>query len=289
MTEVSPKTVDSAMEDLDLSAAEMNQLEATLENDASREPSDHKVSKTVPLSASFRLAIYNALQPAIAKMAEEAAGRIHSHGESARRSVVEIGKELRAMKDKLGHGFFGKWIEAEFDMTAKTAQNYMNRARMAEKSESVPGLSDTALQLLAAPSADAVRDKIIKTIADDVRAGKPAPKTKAVKEMISKATAKPKAPPASTSATSATPAKAAPAGTSPVPAKPATPAPPSRPLSSSTTISTKSGPAAALAPSATSKPPMVVTALTKASPTRPATAEEIAGRRQGWSHTSNRN
>lgn len=265
MTDVSPKAMEQELEDLDLSAAEINQLDASLQNDASREPADHKVSKTVPLSASYRLSIYNSFQPAVAKLAEEAAGRIRTHSQTGRRSVVEIGKELLAIKGKLAHGLFGKWIEAEFDMSAKTAQNYMNMARMAGKAEAMPGLSDTALQLLAAPSADSVREKIVKTIADDINAGKPAPNTKTVKEMISKATAKAKAAPASTS----------PAHSS-VPAKPAAAANPSLPVSSSTTAPVISGPAGTLAPSATNKAPTLAKAAITASPMTRATADQIA-------------
>ncbi|WP_189397250.1 MULTISPECIES: DUF3102 domain-containing protein [unclassified Mesorhizobium] len=259
MTEVSGKTVHTS----NLSAAEIVELETSLQNDVDGEGTVPKVDKAVPLAASFKLAIYNGLQPAMAKLAEDAADRIRSHGESARRSVVEIGKELREVKVKLGHGFFGKWIEAEFNMTAKTAQNYMNRARMAEKSESVPGLSDTALQLLAAPSADDVRDKIIKTITDDIRAGKPAPKTKAVKEMISKATGKAKVPvntPINTSPSAAcASAKAVTAAISTLPA------------SSSANTSTKSG--SAVTTSATNRPPA---ASTTSSSTEPAIDERAA-------------
>lgn len=267
MTEVSPKTVDSS----NLSAAEIVELETSLENDVGGEGTLPKVDKAVPLAASFKLAVYNGLQPAMAKLAEDAADRIRSHGESARRSVVEIGKELREVKDKLGYGFFGKWIEAEFGMTAKTAQNYMNRARMAEKSESVPGLSDTALQLLAAPSADDVRDRIIKTITDDIRAGKPAPKTKAVKEMISKATGKAKVPvntPVSTSSSAASAsAKAVPAAISTLPSS-----------NSSANTSTKSGSAAT--PSATDKGTVAPAATTSTS-TKSANADRAAAAAAG--------
>ncbi|WP_292466087.1 DUF3102 domain-containing protein [Mesorhizobium sp.] len=261
MTELAPKGIEVALEDLDLNSADLPQVEASIKADAGREPADRSVSKAVPLSASFRLPIYNAFQPAIAKLAKEAAGRIRSHSEIGRRSVVEIGKELLAIKGKLGHGLFGKWIEAEFDMTAKTAQNYMNRARMAEKSEAMPGLSDTALQLLSAPGVDAVRDKIIKTITDDINGGKPAPKTKIVKEMISKATGR---------------AKAASVGMSP--AATSTPAKATRvaiPASASTTTAAKSEPAEVQPSSATNKAPTVATASTASDPT-PATAEQAA-------------
>lgn len=267
MTEVSTNTVDGALEDLDLSAAELNELDVSREDDASGESGEHNMGTTVSLSASFRLPIYNVFQPAIAKLAEEAAGRIRSHSESGRRSVVEIGKELLAMKRKLGHGLFGKWIDAEFDMSAKSAQNYMNLARMAEKSGAVPGLSDTSLQLLAAPGVDAVRDKIIKTITDDINAGKPAPKTKSVKEMISNATGKAKA--STKAAPISTPAAATSAPTKAAPA--AVPTPPSN---SSTTAPPKSDPGEILAPSATNKALTVATAPSTSSPTTPATAEQ---------------
>ncbi|MER8975265.1 DUF3102 domain-containing protein [Mesorhizobium sp. M0800] len=184
-------TVDAELEDLDLSAAEFNNLEG-LNNEAATPAASHTAAVATPMPPSLRKSIYGALKPEIAKLAEEAAGRIHGQRESVSRNMVEIGKELRSIKDTLDHGMFGKWIQAQFEMTAKTAQTYMNVARMVEESGSVLNLnlSDTALQLLAAPNADSVRDELTKTIAIDIKAGKPTPKPKRVKEMIATAKAK---------------------------------------------------------------------------------------------------
>ncbi|KAA3450276.1 hypothetical protein C7I87_11540 [Mesorhizobium sp. SARCC-RB16n] len=120
MTELAPKTIEETIEDLDLGSADLGQVEADLENDAGGKSSDHTIGKTLPRSASVRLPIYKAFKPAVAKLAEEAAGRIHGHIGSARRCAAEIGKELLSVKDKLAHGHFGKWLEAEFAMTART-------------------------------------------------------------------------------------------------------------------------------------------------------------------------
>ena len=43
--------------------------------------------------------------------------------------VIRIGQQLSHMKEKvLLHGSFLPWIEAEFEMTHKTATNFMNMA-----------------------------------------------------------------------------------------------------------------------------------------------------------------
>ncbi|ESZ30592.1 DUF3102 domain-containing protein [Mesorhizobium sp. L2C084A000] len=215
MTAHASKAIDAEVDDLDLSHAG-DGLER-LNNEAT-EADTRIAGNAVPLVLSVGKSFYSELDPAIAKLAEEAAGRIHGQRESVSRNIVEIGKELESIKVKLGHGMFGKWIQAEFEMTAKTAQTYMNVARMVEESGSVLNLnlSDTALQLLAAPNADSVRDELTKTIALDIKAGKPTPKPKRVKEMIAIATGKVTAPTrVSEIGTATTPAKAMPASITP--------------------------------------------------------------------------
>jgi hypothetical protein len=60
---------------------------------------------------------------------------------------------LLAIKAKLDHGQFGKWLNAEFDMSERTAQNLMSLAEYAnDKPATVANLPTTAVYKLAAPS-----------------------------------------------------------------------------------------------------------------------------------------
>jgi hypothetical protein len=70
--------------------------------------------------------------------------------------VIRIGQQLNHMKEKvLPHGSFLPWIEAEFEMTHKTATNFMNvAAKFGAKVEIVSPLVPTALYELASSSAE---------------------------------------------------------------------------------------------------------------------------------------
>jgi hypothetical protein len=68
------------------------------------------------------------------------------------RDIVEIGRDLIAMKKALGHGHYLEWIEAEFDMSETTARNFVNVATRFSKSATVADLSPRILYELAAPS-----------------------------------------------------------------------------------------------------------------------------------------
>ena len=67
--------------------------------------------------------------------------------------IIEIGRDLIAVKDRLPHGDFMRWMEAEFGMTDRTDRNFMRVAdRFPGKSETVSDLTATVLYALAAPS-----------------------------------------------------------------------------------------------------------------------------------------
>jgi hypothetical protein len=46
-------------------------------------------------------------------------------------AVAQIGMHLTEVKERLPHGRFGKWLEAEFAWTDRTARNYMSLYRFA--------------------------------------------------------------------------------------------------------------------------------------------------------------
>ena len=64
--------------------------------------------------------------------------------------VVAIGGLLIEAQDQLDHGQWLPWLEANFGSSIRTADNYMNAARLTAKLESVSNLKlrPTALYLL---------------------------------------------------------------------------------------------------------------------------------------------
>jgi hypothetical protein len=91
------------------------------------------------------------------------------------RSAASIGGELLDLKDRLPHGAFGRWCQAELGLEARTAQNFMNAARLLrglppEKSETVSHLPAATLYALAAPS---VPEDVRAALVDRVAAGEP--------------------------------------------------------------------------------------------------------------------
>jgi hypothetical protein len=84
---------------------------------------------------------------------------------SARRvqlaAQVEIGESLLRAKELLGHGNFLPWLNAEFLMSERTAQNYMTLAEHFQgKTRNFADLDpSTARELIAAPAE--VRDPIM--------------------------------------------------------------------------------------------------------------------------------
>lgn len=67
-------------------------------------------------------------------------------------TIIEIGKDLIAVKESLPHGSFLPWIEAEFGMSDQTARRFMDVGRVyGTKSNIVLDLTPTALYELAAP------------------------------------------------------------------------------------------------------------------------------------------
>jgi hypothetical protein len=109
---------------------------------------------------------YASLDPDVAAGAIEAADRIRSRMQN---NMLETGRDLIAVKERLEHGAFGAWIRAEFDMSLRTAERCMNASRLlAGKSDTVSRLPHSVIYALAAPSAPvAVVNKMI----DDVEAG----------------------------------------------------------------------------------------------------------------------
>lgn len=102
---------------------------------------------------------YNQIDAQHRETVIEAAIDIHGHATKARDSVIAIGERLLQIKNLLPHGQFQDWVEQEFGIERRMAQNYMSVAtrfgtnrRFGGKNEIISLLSPTAMYLLAAPS-----------------------------------------------------------------------------------------------------------------------------------------
>lgn len=107
---------------------------------------------------------YTGVSSAIAREAEEVAERIRSR---LRVSIIDTGKDLLSVKDKLDHGKFGRWLRFHFSMTERTAENYMNAARAFESAPLVIDVlpANTVYKLAAKDIPAATRQSIIDEIA----------------------------------------------------------------------------------------------------------------------------
>jgi Protein of unknown function (DUF3102) len=120
-----------------------------------------------------------------AEFLREAADRIRTRMAQAAQDIVEIGRELIAVRERLDDGKFKAWIETEFQMSRSTAYRFISvveniGARIASHGETRFGRA--VLYALASPSTtEEVRTEIIdraatgeKVTATNVRALKPA-------------------------------------------------------------------------------------------------------------------
>ncbi len=112
---------------------------------------------------------YAALPVDSALTARAAAERIKLRLKRTVEDIIEIGRELKAVKEELPHGQFLPWIAAEFEMTKDTAQNFMSVFDRFGKNGNFPYLNfkPSILYSLAAPSTpESVIDKAIEKGAD---------------------------------------------------------------------------------------------------------------------------
>jgi hypothetical protein len=73
-----------------------------------------------------------------------------------RSAIADVGNHLIAAKDLLDHGQFGAWAAVELGMTVRSAERYMQAARVLEgKPTQVSYLPAALIYRLAAPSAPA--------------------------------------------------------------------------------------------------------------------------------------
>lgn len=98
---------------------------------------------------------YSQLDPEVSEFCQLEARRIKSLASKTAELAIQIGQELFDVKEVLGHGHFGPWLQAEFGWSERTAQNYMrlyHTFKNANFADLNIGLS--ALHLLASPAVD---------------------------------------------------------------------------------------------------------------------------------------
>lgn len=97
---------------------------------------------------------YSVLPDDIASEARVVAARVRAREKNIMGAALETGRDLLDIKERLGHGHFMAWLEAEFGMTRQTANNYMNAAeRFGDKKQTILHLPPSAVYALASPTA----------------------------------------------------------------------------------------------------------------------------------------
>jgi hypothetical protein len=82
---------------------------------------------------------------------QQKTGEIKERMKRTAQDIVEIGQRLIEVKERLGHGRFGKWLKAEFGWGTTTAWKFM-RVGEQFKFSHCENIAPSALYLLAAPS-----------------------------------------------------------------------------------------------------------------------------------------
>jgi hypothetical protein len=111
---------------------------------------DNDVAVLPVVAVQFK---YSLLSPKDADRARALAVNVRNRLERTTEDLIEIGRALAEAKTLLGHGHFGAWLQAEFGLSIRTAQNLMN---VASKYENFSHLAEecgpSVLMLLASPS-----------------------------------------------------------------------------------------------------------------------------------------
>ncbi len=124
---------------------------------------------------------YSDLSAAEAAELQAVTARIKARMARTIADIIETGRDLIAVKSRLEHGQFGRWLESEFGMTPRTARLFMQAATWAEgKSEIVSVLTPATVYLLSAPSTPEAAQR---QVLDDLEAGKPV-KHREVREVV---------------------------------------------------------------------------------------------------------
>ncbi len=109
---------------------------------------------------------YATLPSDLADDARRIAGRIKGR---IKTGYLATGHDLLEMKERLGHGHFGAWLEAEFGLSERMAERYMAAARFdTVNSDIMSDLLPATMHALAAPS---VTEKVRTACVERVKGG----------------------------------------------------------------------------------------------------------------------
>ena len=118
--------------------------------------------------ATVDLFSYSVLSREDEVAAKEDAAIIKAHMKSAAESIIAVGLALKRQKERLPHGMFLPWIEAEFGMSRQTADNFVHVAEVyAGKLPMISNFPPTVLYELARSSTpQSVREQVEELIVD---------------------------------------------------------------------------------------------------------------------------
>jgi len=68
---------------------------------------------------------YDELDPETRAFVQQKTDEIHGQFKRTAQGVISIGQNLYAVKERVGHGHFLAWIQAEFGLTARSAQRFI--------------------------------------------------------------------------------------------------------------------------------------------------------------------
>ena len=106
---------------------------------------------------------YTALDAPTSQFVKVQTGEIRGLMKRTVESIFEIGQRLIIVKERLGHGRFGSWLETEFDWDERTARRFMSVAEnLKNKSDKLSEVdfAPSALYVLASPSTpESARDE----------------------------------------------------------------------------------------------------------------------------------
>jgi hypothetical protein len=104
---------------------------------------------------------YSSLDDDVRPRIEAATDRLRQLERRTGEAIIEIGRILLEVKDELGHGQFGAWINAEFGWSEPTAQRFMRVADVFQNRQ-IDGFQPSALYALASGNvAEPIREEFI--------------------------------------------------------------------------------------------------------------------------------
>jgi len=73
---------------------------------------------------------YTSLDPETRVLVQACSDEVKGLIKPQAKDIIEAGQKLIEVKNRLGHGRFGNWLQTEFGRTSRTAQNYMRVAEV---------------------------------------------------------------------------------------------------------------------------------------------------------------